>query len=1124
MQTKFVEYSIFIMFFTGILQWDIVTLPWFYFSLIQATHIVSSLIVTVLLIIPFVNIHTYKYRKNIVAKKRNSTNGMLLGITLLLITISGFYLFLIGNRGGDDWGMYSFNMHLYGSFALIVFLWFHSAYSSKNIRRKTKAKQQRQKIKFAAAVTLLAIVSYPTLSYSKTSSSSLYLTQNQKYIYSANLDGGSVTKTDARTGEKISETILGKDIRRIAFKSDETIYAVTDYMKNAVYILDANNNEVIKTIKTKNKPHAIIYDEQNKYFFVTVFEDNEILVIDDTNYEIKNTIKTLKTPRGMALTDDGRLLVTHAMIGVVSIYDSRSLARLKTITLHSTQNEDEFVSQGSPRLLDDIEISPNGKEAWLPHVLWNFDHAFQFQSTIFPTVSIISLTKGYEEELENRRKHLFKAINILNNANKTMIVSNPWDLAFSSDGAKAFVTLAGSEDVMVFNIGRSAGHAKKKRHRKRGKRSGKGAKATQILRAYPNGTNPQAIITHPKNNNIFVQNATSLDMTLLDSGGSHPFARVTVNKEHFTKLVQKDPLNKNLRYGKTLFNNANSNTNKKEPMTGDFWMSCNSCHFEGFNFTNGFIFENTKLNYANKANIGHDNLDGFISKSPLADYVRIARDTQGGMGADENAIKDGQISPSNPKNMSKELKTNMQNLHTYVTAKENLRYLSNWIKLEDDVEKYHVLDWTNSAKCKSCHGEIFDQWADSNHKNLVGTNPYYMVLEDVAAQVEGEDFRKWCMGCHNPSAITTGLLDKTTVTMGHQLFESGAKTLVKELKEFGNEKLEEGVSCVACHRITKIEDAGGNAAYTLNLTQREKYIFEDTKSGVGQWLSEKFINSNPKAHINSYMKPIYKDGVYCASCHDEFTPGKGSKIVSTYKEWQKSSFNNPTDPTKNKTCIDCHMTYLENDQLSPLRGRSTDGGKIKKDVKVHYFAGANHFLSGLKSKKHEDQTLQLLRTSAKLDVNIKKDGTVDVGVKNVGAGHHLPTGVADFRELWLDITVKDRNGAIVFESGKLKEDGNLGKDARPFMKIFGDINGKPAGLLFWKYKKLLSDTRIPAGQRRVETHKIQDAQKLKYPLSAVVKLNFRVYPQWVTDAVKKRFSNLPNPPVVELEKIIQEFK
>lgn len=216
------------------------------------------------------------------------------------------------------------------------------------------------------------------------------------------------------------------------------------------------------------------------------------------------------------------------------------------------------------------------------------------------------------------------------------------------------------------------------------------------------------------------------------------------------------------------------------------------------------------------------------------------------------------------------------------------------------------------------------------------------------------------------------------------------------------------------------------------------------------------------------------------------------------------------------------MTYLKDNKHSPLKGMSTTGGKVKDDVKVHYFSGSNHFLSGLKSKEHEDQTIQLLRTSAEIDVNMK-DGKIMVGVKNVGAGHHLPTGVSDFRELWLDITVTDQDSNIVFSSGKLKSDGNLDLDARPFMKVFGDENLKPVGLLFWRFKKMISDTRIPAGERRVETYNIANFKNLKQPLKAVVKLNFRIYPQWVTDAVQRAYPQLPNPPVITLEEIVKEF-
>mgnify|MGYP003599229184 FL=1 len=445
------------------------------------------------------------------------------------------------------------------------------------------------------------------------------------------------------------------------------------------------------------------------------------------------------------------------------------------------------------------------------------------------------------------------------------------------------------------------------------------------------------------------------------------------------------------------------------------------------------------------------------------------------------------------------------------------------LKTQKDVV-YHNEDWTNSTKCKSCHSEIFNQWANSNHKNLVESNPYYMVMESIAGEVEGNDFKKWCMGCHNPSALTTGLT-RTSHAMddnflANTLFEQNAKTLVKTYEKHGNTRLEEGVSCLTCHRITDASSEG-NASYTLNITDRKKYPFEDDESTLGEFLGHKFINAKPNVHKESYMKPLYKESKYCASCHDETSPTTNKQIVSTFKEWEASPYNNKEDKTKNKSCIDCHMTYLKDDKFEPLNGVSTDGGVVKKDVKVHYFAGSNHFLAGLKDKENEDQILQLLRTSAKLDVDIKNN-QIHVGVENVGAGHHLPTGVADFRELWLDITIYDANKKIVFSSGKLDSNGDLQADARPFMKVFGDKDGNPVGLLFWKYEKLLSDTRIPAKTRRVESYDLKE--NLTYPLKAIVKLNFRIYPQWVTSIVQKAFPELPNHPVVELERIEHIFK
>jgi len=440
-------------------------------------------------------------------------------------------------------------------------------------------------------------------------------------------------------------------------------------------------------------------------------------------------------------------------------------------------------------------------------------------------------------------------------------------------------------------------------------------------------------------------------------------------------------------------------------------------------------------------------------------------------------------------------------------------------ELEDGKTMYHSEDWTNSTKCQSCHSEIFNQWADSNHKNLVDSNPYYMVMENLAGELEGHEFRQWCMSCHNPSGITTGLTKSSHYmnenSLANTLFDKGAKTLINNYKQHGNSRLEEGVSCLTCHRISDASSKG-NASYKLDLTNRKKYPFEDEEGTLGSYLGKKFINAKPNVHKESYMKPLYKKSAYCASCHDETSPTTGKQIVSTFKEWEESPYNNLADKTKHKSCIDCHMTNLENDKFTPLVGTSTKGGVLKKDVKVHYFSGSNHFLSGLKSKKHENQTLQLLRTAAKLDASVK-DTILEVGVTNIGAGHHLPTGVADFRELWLDITVKDSKNKVIFSSGKLKKDGNLGKDARPYMKVFADENAKEVGLAFWRYKILLRDTRIKAKERRLEKYELP--KNLSFPLNVEVKLNFRIYPQWVTNIVQKSYPALPNPPIVIIEEL-----
>uniref|UniRef100_UPI003566F3EF hypothetical protein n=1 Tax=Shimia sp. TaxID=1954381 RepID=UPI003566F3EF len=903
----------------------------------------------------------------------------------------------------------------------------------------------------------------------------------------------------------------GGDLRRVALDEAGGLLAVTDYLGDRVLLVDATSGAVRAEVATGARPFGIVFDARNRLFWVTLFEAHRLIAIDRAGAIVARH-DTPETPRGLALLNDGRLLLTHAMIGEVSIWDTaRSPARmLRRIALHETQEADEFVSQGLPRLLDDIAVSPDGREAWLPHVLWNFDHAFQFQSTIFPSLSLLDLTPGAEAELAGRRKHLFRQINITDSAGRTRILSNPHDAAFSGDGQKVYVTLAGSEDVMVFDLSRRApiDGDQERSTRRAGKRSQGGAKATQLLRHIP-GDNPRGLVVAGQD--IFVQNAMSLDLVRLTRGGDGPFARMRLADAPPVALVADDPVDPQLRRGMTLFHSANTDDAPATPTTGDFWMSCQSCHLDGFNFTTGYLFRATKADVHEDAVIGHRGLGAMIAGDFIGDYIRIMQTTQGGLGHDG---RDG-APPIDPGAPPHALAADLTALHAYVTDRENLPLTSSWLRLADDRRTVHEKDWVNSAACAGCHSEMFDQWSDSMHRLMGDSNPYYKVVEEVAAQTEGEEFRQWCMGCHHPQGLLSGLT--ATIEKGH-MFEQGGASLFEALEQ-GRPDLDEGTGCLFCHRIVKLEAArglraGGNASFTVSVEARPQYVFENSDNAVLNWAGNHQINAKPQAHAESYSQPFYKDSALCGTCHNEFAPGSGSVIVDTYGEWEASAYNNPADPGKHRSCIDCHMHGDIGRIGEDIPGVSTDGGRLKDNVVTHQFTGANHHLVGLRNPELADMSLELLRSAARLEGRLDGDGRLVVRVRNVGAGHALPTGVADFRQLWLDVTVTDATGRVVLEHGKLDDGGNLAPDARLFQKVFGDAEGKPVGLLFWRYEKMLKDTKIPANGYRDEVFELpRDAQ---FPLQAEVRMMFRIYPQWVTDAVRETYPELPEPQAVEM--------
>jgi len=120
-QNKHVELAIYAIFISGLILWDVLGSPWGLARWILPLHIVLSLLLMPLLILPFFIRHrsVFKFSK----KPIKRYTGRTLEIVFYTLGLSGFYLFLMGNPG--NWmGLTVYWIHLILSFPLIgIMIW-----------------------------------------------------------------------------------------------------------------------------------------------------------------------------------------------------------------------------------------------------------------------------------------------------------------------------------------------------------------------------------------------------------------------------------------------------------------------------------------------------------------------------------------------------------------------------------------------------------------------------------------------------------------------------------------------------------------------------------------------------------------------------------------------------------------------------------------------------------------------------------------------------------------------------------------------------------------------------------------------------------------------------------------
>ena len=270
------------------------------------------------------------------------------------------------------------------------------------------------------------------------------------------------------------------------------------------------------------------------------------------------------------------------------------------------------------------------------------------------------------------------------------------------------------------------------------------------------------------------------------------------------------------------------------------------------------------------------------------------------------------------------------------------------------------------------------------------------------------------------------------------------------------------------------------------------------------------VHARPSRAAQSYLA----SSEFCGSCHDVRLFGtdvlgiaKGEhfkRLRNAYTEWADWAKVEQRAGRPASSCQDCHMsTFPGVCEPAPDVLPATDTGSAKtgkwagicppgtrfaarkpgsypqalsaasspeaEDAVTHYFSGVDVPLSReypealvdegsldvhgipLSAKKRRDL---LLRATFRfeLDRPRRSGGALEIPVvvENVGAGHKVPAGFSQEREIWVHLTVRDASGAAVYEVGRVSRGDEDLRD-----KVFERVNvsdgltdgkGRPLGM------------------------------------------------------------------------------
>ena len=262
-----------------------------------------------------------------------------------------------------------------------------------------------------------------------------------KKLYVIAQEANALLIVDAEKQKVLNKIMVGVQPYTVVLSKDERKAYVSNQWSDNVSVIDLASQKVIDTLNTGNGPAGLSLSSDGQSLYVVNSYSSDLSVIDLTSGTETRRLPAGNNPTGIKMSPDGKILFVTSRRADLTPYGTPVVSEL-TIVNDSTKKINQYKKIVSAYMMENVAFTPQGDMG--------------FVTLIRPK----NLVPSIQVEQGFMMTHGFGIVDLKNNGRVIQLLldepnsyySDPYGIAITPDGKKAFISSAGVDRISVVDI------------------------------------------------------------------------------------------------------------------------------------------------------------------------------------------------------------------------------------------------------------------------------------------------------------------------------------------------------------------------------------------------------------------------------------------------------------------------------------------------------------------------------------------------------------------------------------------------------------------------------------------------------------------------------------------------